>query len=174
MKRTDAIDLGLLTYTTTKSCRRGHAGERYTSNGMCVQCLKERGKAQADDKKMRRMIRNTRIKDGLIDKSINLRGKHEALLDQIVAILNNDNQDHIARVTLFVGSMAPAVKRSDEWCLADILAAGVETDGHGVTNMHRWETDHNNRICVQGVWFDGVAFMAVVRGHIQWVHYSYT
>jgi hypothetical protein len=43
MKRIEAIDTGTTIYDADKPCRAGHwPTKRYTSNGMCVSCLKHR------------------------------------------------------------------------------------------------------------------------------------
>jgi hypothetical protein len=40
--RLEARRLGLKRYRDGRRCRRGHLGERYTSNGACVDCMRER------------------------------------------------------------------------------------------------------------------------------------
>ncbi len=46
--RSEAIRSGQKTYTLDTLCRRGHYGERYTSNGGCVVCVKAAATAQQD------------------------------------------------------------------------------------------------------------------------------
>lgn len=45
--RREAARRGEVRYYTGKLCQRGHDSERYTSNGMCVECLRERDREQA-------------------------------------------------------------------------------------------------------------------------------
>lgn len=40
MKRSEAKVLGLQTYSGGKACCRGHHGERYTTTGQCIECVK--------------------------------------------------------------------------------------------------------------------------------------
>lgn len=39
--RDEAADKGLLKYWDGKKCKRGHLSERYTRNGVCIECNKE-------------------------------------------------------------------------------------------------------------------------------------
>lgn len=43
MKRAEAKALGLKMYTTGKPCKHGHFSERYTSTGICRECVKIAG-----------------------------------------------------------------------------------------------------------------------------------
>lgn len=58
-KQDDAIAAGHLTYNTGKPCRRGHDSDRYTSNGMCVACVKMKDDARrtARDLNRRKFIK---------------------------------------------------------------------------------------------------------------------
>jgi hypothetical protein len=41
MKRREAKALGLEKYNTGKPCRNGHLADRYTCNGVCLECYKD-------------------------------------------------------------------------------------------------------------------------------------
>lgn len=47
--RQEAIASGAATYKATTSCPKGHLSDRYTGNGMCVDCAKEKSKIRGED-----------------------------------------------------------------------------------------------------------------------------
>jgi hypothetical protein len=49
--RQEAKSLGLIRYYTGKLCKRGHAGERTTSNGSCCDCTSIKTKREADGRR---------------------------------------------------------------------------------------------------------------------------
>jgi hypothetical protein len=46
IKRSTAIASGAMRYYTGKPCKHGHKAERWTLNGMCVECQAERRKKE--------------------------------------------------------------------------------------------------------------------------------
>lgn len=42
MEKKEAKSLGLKRFNTGRQCKRGHTSDRWTSTGMCIQCLNER------------------------------------------------------------------------------------------------------------------------------------
>jgi hypothetical protein len=47
--RNQAADKGLLRYWDGKPCKRGHNSERYTRNGVCIECNREDTYARRED-----------------------------------------------------------------------------------------------------------------------------
>jgi Autographiviridae endonuclease VII len=80
MERKKARDAGEKFYSTDVPCANGHASERYTRNGKCVQCNREkRAKWRCRDKKAEyESARKTRLKVVYDMKE----GMYEALLDK--------------------------------------------------------------------------------------------
>ncbi len=56
--RVEAIEAGTLRFYTGKKCRHGHDSERFTSNGVCVECS---AKHSSDyQTKLRKLIHSKR------------------------------------------------------------------------------------------------------------------
>jgi len=58
--RTEAIKQGYLRFYTGKPCRHGHDAERFTSNGVCVECGAQHSAAY--QRLIRQRIHETRAK----------------------------------------------------------------------------------------------------------------
>ena len=58
MKRTTALNMGLVKYEMDSPCRKGHIGERYASTGQCIECAK---KYQNVIKAQRRDVKNAKL-----------------------------------------------------------------------------------------------------------------
>lgn len=58
--RLDAQGNGSKTYASTRECKRGHIGTRYTINGGCVDCAKRFAPAKVAGGKLRQDLRGAR------------------------------------------------------------------------------------------------------------------
>ncbi|WP_265730734.1 hypothetical protein [Serratia marcescens] len=58
--RAEAINLGQLRFYTGKPCRNGHYSERFTSNGVCVECSAQHSSAYR--KHIKKLIHDARAK----------------------------------------------------------------------------------------------------------------
>lgn len=100
-----AAAAGLSTYNTNKLCRRGHDGDRYTSNGMCVECLK----ITANIYKDARTERNTQRIEGFRAASVMLVPAMHTDLKRFGDFMRNASADQITMVMGIVNGVMDAI-----------------------------------------------------------------
>ena len=100
--RDTALTFGRLTYNNGKPCRRGHFSDRYSSNGMCIECLK----LQAGERKLKvdgsRAARNKALFDQLQPKQVWVRPQHHAAISEYADVLRYGSPDVIAQCVAFI------------------------------------------------------------------------
>ena len=100
--RIQAIEAGTTTYTPDRPCKRGHT-ERYTSNGMCVKCLKRHAEAVQAKKIERRNLND----DGFDTITITARSHLFHIIEKFKELMLNGTPEQIKSVENFLTTMAP-------------------------------------------------------------------
>jgi hypothetical protein len=89
--RLEAIARQEATYSSGKPCRRGHDSLRYSSNGMCVECLRLQRVAASNLAKVEKAKRNLALGAGLRDRNFLVRVADVDLVTKFTEILQFGN-----------------------------------------------------------------------------------
>lgn len=60
--RRQAAEKGLIKYKSKENCKRNHDSLRYTNSGLCIQCLRDRGKKYQNEIKRLQCTRFKTVK----------------------------------------------------------------------------------------------------------------
>lgn len=104
-KRMIAAAAGDTFYMADRPCKQGHEPKRYTSNGMCVQCLKN----HSNTLKQARIALNTNRFDGFSTTAVVTRPNQVDMVKRFEALLRNGTPDQVKVVGDVIESMTPAV-----------------------------------------------------------------
>lgn len=100
-KQDEALEAGHLTYNTGKPCRRGHVSDRYTSNGMCVGCVKMKDAARKEQRvERRRKYVNARVQN-LQARTFMVAENHRSIVQEICDALQFGDASTIAEIAKF-------------------------------------------------------------------------
>lgn len=85
-KRAAAAAQHLPTYYSGKQCRRGHDSDRYTSNGMCIECVKMQNDAFSATSRAATRIRNQALMSNLREHKYMVHNDHDVSMRQLAEI----------------------------------------------------------------------------------------
>lgn len=169
-KRILAIANGELTYSSGKPCKAGHISERYSSNGMCLACLKIQHEARKDVVRLNKIKRNTALFDQLQEAKVMVRGAELHVVTQLCEILQFS--DHLTKdsVAAFI-AMQHASCPTPRSLTKDVLISqvGCVFDGEKLCNwdalpIAQDEKDGLFYLTHNGQRYEGSEVMKVLRG----------
>lgn len=99
--RDEAFKHGHTTYNTGKPCKRGHYSPRYSSNGVCIQCLKYH-----HDERLNRISRGNMIRSGdMTQHTVGIRSKYINVLNDLTDIMIEDGYraELLAQYIMLIG-----------------------------------------------------------------------
>lgn len=97
-KQDAAIAAGHLTYNTEKPCRRGHNSDRYTSNGMCVACVKMKDEARRTSRTLNRRKYVNAMVNNLRERPFMVSEENRAIVDKFCEVLQYGDGFEVAHI----------------------------------------------------------------------------
>lgn len=91
----EAIKAGRSTYNTGKPCRQGHDADRYVSNGMCVECTRQRAIALKDAARVARIKHTKGMMEKLRPHAFMVKEGDRDLVSRICEILQFGQEQHV-------------------------------------------------------------------------------
>lgn len=163
-ERYAALAEGKKTYTTGKPCTKGHLSERYSSNGACLACLRDKRQTYLQATARRNLLNSRKFHSEQI--SVQLQHKH---------IINDINDimlecGHRAELLAqFIMLISRSTLKRDDLC----RLLKVNEQGH-VINHKDHRQRHNDagklEIEIMGEWYVADDVMDCIRGKVKEVH----
>lgn len=161
--RSQANAQGTLTYSTGRPCRRNHMSERYASNGMCVECMREQAANRSIAARDARIIRNTALVNELRAQTFMVSDHNYDALLQFAQIMATAD----ASVVEQCRSFASALHTAHHTLNAVTLSRFLIYQNNVIMNYEDQEIrecDENVYIKLGSQWYEGAAVMRVMRG----------
>lgn len=134
MTQDEAIAAGHLTYNTGRPCRRGHNSDRYTSNGMCVACVKMKDDARRTARNLnRRKFINAKV-NNFHERTYLVHEDHRAIVEKFCEVLQYGDGfeiTHLIDIVEKAHERAPTPRA----LTFDDLVKVFAWDGKQVTNL---------------------------------------
>lgn len=160
--RLQAATAGRKTYQTGTPCRRGHTGPRYTSNGMCVECLKVHATGVKSKLSETRINKNREKAHEIVRHTVNipLKYSNSNIVQMLEDMLNAPDSEGFIT---WVNHIATQPLTSTE------LVPMFQWDGKKVNvdpAIYPYRNADDGRLLVQlrNAWYVGDEVMAVLRG----------
>lgn len=104
--RQQAIKNGEATFNTGRACRKGHMSDRYSSNGICIQCTKENNTNTRLALQQATTRANLINQHHLVSTKVSVQQKHQQVLEDLTDIMIEGGQraDELASFILLIGS----------------------------------------------------------------------
>lgn len=162
--RQQASAAGIRTYQTGSPCRRGHTGPRYTSNGMCVECLKVHADTLRDQTKAVRISKNKELALEIVRCTIDipLHYNNSGIVQTIQRILNAPDAEGFVTWLNHIDTQPLD---------ASVLVSMFQWDGKKVNvdpAIYPYRNADDGRLLVQlrNAWYVGDEVMATLRGEM--------
>lgn len=101
----EAIQNGRPTFNTGKPCKRGHHSDRYTSNGMCIECVRQQNNAAKEVAKVAKIRHNQALAANLQPRTFMVGERDREIVQRVCDIfqygtpgLREEITDHINRI----------------------------------------------------------------------------
>ena len=104
-KRLEAIQNGRATYNSGKPCKRGHNSDRYSSNGMCIDCVKQQNVSAREVTALAKQRVNQALMANLKPRTFMIDENNREIIQRVCDIfqygtqgLRDEMTDHINRI----------------------------------------------------------------------------
>lgn len=163
--RLQAAEQGHKTYTAAKPCKQGHAPERYTSNGMCVECTKNHAAKFKVDHRAQRIHANLKKAHILVDTVVTMphKYKHSTIAQDLNAIMSSGEADQfvtwvhmMAARPMSYAQLQPLMDWRDNRVHVDYMTFPQRHDDAGTLQIE----------LTPGCWYVGDEVMRVLRGEL--------
>lgn len=173
--RTIAAETGEMRYAMTKPCKRGHIGERYTSCGLCCDCVIANQQEIKNKLLAGQRLANTKLYEPARVYSVVARPAHHSILADAAHICSQGNDDQIDRLTSLVSMIFgelphdPAMPRPVGELTRTALAAAACLDAprvaytDGTPLRERQSSTGRVYVGVGLFWYDAVRLLALWR-----------
>ena len=166
--REDAIAAQKLQYNSGKPCRKGHHSDRYTSNGMCMECIRLNNEAMRGLAKTARIKRNTALFAHLRERIYMVRDCDAELMGKFAEVLQYSNPGVIAQCKQFIEALYAHTPIPRALTRDDLLSFMNYRNGQ-VLNLNDIELSHpdesNPTLCIirNGLFYSAEECMQVLR-----------
>ena len=170
-----AAERGEMRYMMTKPCKRGHLGERYTSCGLCCDCITVNQQEIKNKLGAAKSLANTKQFEPANIYSALVRPGHQVAFDDLAQVCFYGTPDQIDQCMAFIGTIAaqlpqaPAKPRPAGELTRAALAAAACLDAtslvysDGTPLRERQDTNGRTYIQVGTLWYDAVRMLALWR-----------
>lgn len=140
-KRLTAIAEQKLQYNSGKPCRKGHISDRYSSNGMCIECLRISNEASKGLMKVARIKRNTALFATLREHTFMVRECDRSWMAKVADIFQYAKPEVVAQLTSFVDQLHKHTPTPRALTRDDLLMF-MEYHGGQVLNINDLDLSH--------------------------------
>lgn len=157
-ERFTALAEGKKTYSTGKPCRRGHHSERYSSNGMCLDCLKYKREVYIQAQARRNLLNSRKFHS----EQVSVQLQHKQIITSINDIMleGGHRADLLAQYIMLIGRST--LTRDD---LHRLLT--VNEHGHAIGHPTRHGDSGELEIQIMEDWYLADEVMSCYRGEIK-------